>query len=94
MIYEVLEMDYAEYRQQDYPIDSAGTEAACETLIKQRLCCFGMRWKEKGASVILSLRALALRATRWEQFWSKLNQDGFPVAVYLYHVKVVSYQSN
>jgi len=29
----------------------------------------------------LSLRALVLTATRWEQFWSNLNQYGFPVAV-------------
>ena len=56
------------------------TEAACKTLIKQRLCCSGMRWKEKGASIILSLRALILTSTRWDQFWNKLNQYGFPVA--------------
>jgi hypothetical protein len=29
--------------------------------------------------VILSLRALVLTPTRWSQFWSKLNQYGFPV---------------
>jgi len=75
------QMHYAQYRQQHYPIGSGVTEAACKTLIKQRLCSSGMRWKEKGASVILSLRALVLTNTRWEQFWSNLNQYGFPVAV-------------
>jgi len=74
------QMHYSQFRQQHYPIGSGVTEAACKTLIKQRLCCSGMRWKEKGASIILSLRALILTSTRWEQFWNRLNQDGFPVA--------------
>lgn len=74
------QMDYALFREQNYPIGSGVTEAACKTLIKQRLCCSGMRWKEKGASIILSLRALILTSNRWQQFWDRLNQDGFPVA--------------
>jgi len=47
--------------------------------VKQRLCKSGMRWKKKGAAVILSLRALLKSTGRWEQFWSKVNQYGFPV---------------
>jgi hypothetical protein len=74
------QMNYAQYREHNYPIGSGVTEAACKTLIKQRLCSSGMRWKEKGASVILSLRALVLTPNRWSQFWNKLNQYGFPVA--------------
>lgn len=73
------QMNYAFYRAQCYPIGSGVTEAACKTLIKQRLCCSGMRWKETGAAVVLSLRALVLTPTRWTQFWSKLNQYGFPI---------------
>jgi len=38
-----------------------------------------MRWKEKGAGIILSLRALVLTKERWSQFWTKLDQYGFPV---------------
>jgi len=76
----LAQMEYAQFRQKNYPIGSGVTEAACKTLIKQRLCCSGMRWKEKGASIILSLRALILTSTRWEQFWDKLNQYSFPVA--------------
>jgi len=30
--------------------------------------------------VILSLRALVLTSSRWDQFWNKLNKYGFPVA--------------
>jgi len=74
------QMDYAQFRQKTYPIGSGVTEAACKTLVKQRLCCSGMRWKERGASIILSLRALVLTSTRWEQFWNKLDQYGFLVA--------------
>lgn len=73
-------MAYAAYRQKHYPIGSGVTEAACKTLVKQRLCGSGMRWKEKGAAVILSLRELVLTPTRWQQFWDKLNQYGFPAA--------------
>ena len=74
------QMNYAFYRDQHYPIGSGVTEAACKTVIKQRLCCSGMRWKEAGAAVVLSLRTLVLTSTRWNQFWNKLNQYGFPVA--------------
>lgn len=75
------QMNYALYRDKHYPIGSGVTEAACKTVIKQRLCCSGMRWKETGASVVLSLRTLVLTPTRWSQFWNKLNQYGFPVAL-------------
>lgn len=75
------QMDYALYQERHYPIGSGVTEAACKTVIKQRLCCSGMRWKETGAAVVLSLRTLVLTPTRWSQFWNKLNQYGFPVAL-------------
>ncbi|NJR52848.1 MAG: hypothetical protein HC780_28065 [Leptolyngbyaceae cyanobacterium CSU_1_3] len=75
------QMNYALYRSRNYPIGSGVTEAACKTVIKQRLCGSGMRWKEKGATAILSLRALVLTSTRWNQFWNKLNQYGFSMAL-------------
>jgi hypothetical protein len=75
------QMNYAAYREKYYPIGSGVTEAACKTVIKQRLCCSGMRWKETGAAVILSLRTLVLTPTRWNQFWNKLNQYGFPITL-------------
>jgi hypothetical protein len=74
------QMDYARYRAKHFPIGSGVTEAACKTLVKQRLCYSGMRWKEKGASIVLSLRALVLTQTRWDQFWGKIDQYGFPIA--------------
>lgn len=75
------QMNYADYRDKHYPIGSGVTEAACKTVIKQRLCCSGMRWKEAGAAVILSLRTLVLTPQRWSQFWDKLNQYCFSVAL-------------
>jgi hypothetical protein len=72
-------MNYAEYLEKKYPIVSGVTEAACKKLVKQRLCRSGMRWKEKGAGIILTLRALVLINKRWSQFWAKLDQYGFPV---------------
>ena len=74
------QMDYAHYQKQQFPIGSGVTEAACKTLIKQRLCRSGMRWKDKGARVILSLRELALTPVRWQQFWDKLSNQGLPAA--------------
>ena len=74
------QMSYSKYRAQNLPIGSGVTEAACKTLVKQRLCNSGMRWVEKGAKIVLSLRALMLTQDRWEQFWGKINQYGFPVA--------------
>ncbi|TAL43583.1 MAG: hypothetical protein EPN89_15525 [Methylovulum sp.] len=38
-------MNYADAVVQDLPIGSVVTEDACKTLVKQRLCCSGMRWK-------------------------------------------------
>jgi hypothetical protein len=71
-------MRYARYRDKGMPIGSGVTEAACKTLVKQRLCCSGMRWTPEGAQIILSLRALVLTEGRWHQFWQKINQYGVP----------------
>ena len=69
-------MDYAAHTQANLPIGSGVTEAACKTLVKQRLCGSGMRWKSQGAKVILSLRALIQSKGRWQQFWDKVDQYG------------------
>lgn len=73
-------MNYAQYLQSNLPIGSGVTEAACKTIVKQRLCCSGMKWKELGAAVVLTLRTLSHSSGRWEQFWSQLDSYGFPVA--------------
>jgi len=73
------EMNYAESIEANLPIGSGVTEAACKTVIKQRLCQSGMKWIEKGAGIVLSLRTLVLTPGRWQQFWDKINQYALPV---------------
>ena len=76
----VHRMDYAENRERNIPIGSGVTEAACKVIVKQRLCCSGMKWKEEGASVVLTLRCLNYSDQRWEQFWNKIDRYGFSLA--------------
>ena len=73
-------MKYAQNQGDKLPIGSGVTESACKTLIKQRLCNSGMRWKEEGARAVISLRALTHTDARWGQFWEKLDQYGISLA--------------
>jgi len=74
------QMNYVQYKRDKLPLGSGVTEAACKTLIKQRLCCSGMKWVTRGAQAIISLRSLVLTKGRWEQFWNKVDRYGYPVA--------------
>jgi hypothetical protein len=58
------QMHYVEAMSANLPIGSGITEAACKVIIKARLCCSDMKWKDKGASVVLSLRALSYNNSR------------------------------
>lgn len=71
-------MNYAEHVKNNLPIGSGVTEAACKTLIKQRFCKSGMRWKQMGIKAVLRLRELVHTTGRWQQFWNKLDQYGVP----------------
>jgi hypothetical protein len=71
-------MNYAKQVEENLPIGSGVTEAACKILVKQRLCNSGMRWKERGASLVLSIRALVLTENRWDQFWNRIDRYGVP----------------
>lgn len=62
-------MDYAGWRQLRRPIGSGVTEAACKTVIKERLTKSGMRWGLDPAHAILQLRALFRTPARWSLFW-------------------------
>lgn len=62
-------MNYPEYQKMGYPIGSGVTEAGCKTVVKQRLCQSGMRWRLDNAQGMLITRALAHTDQRWEQFW-------------------------
>jgi hypothetical protein len=73
-------MDYASRVAAGEPIGTGVTEAACQVIVKQRLCGSGMKWKERGAAAVLSLRCLSYTPERWSQFWEKIDRWGFPVA--------------
>ncbi|MEM6716733.1 MAG: hypothetical protein AAF622_16820 [Cyanobacteria bacterium P01_C01_bin.147] len=74
------QMNYAAALEQRLPIGSGVTEAGCKTIVKARLGGAGMKWKEAGAAIVLSLRTLSYTQGRWPQFWSKINQYGFSLA--------------
>lgn len=63
-------MQYHAYARHRLPLGSGVTEAACKTLVGQRLKLSGMRWTKAGAQVILDLRAALLSGT-----WAAANQD-------------------
>ncbi len=68
--------NYASYRKSNLPIGSGVTEAACKTVVKQRLCGSGMKWKSSGADAVLRLRSLALTDGAWDCFWGRIRQFG------------------
>ena len=71
-------MNYAFFQAMALPIGSGVTEAACKTLVKQRLCGSGMKWTRSGAQTVLTLRALLLSTSRWASLWRHLDQHGLP----------------
>ena len=55
------------------PIESGVVEAACKTLVSQRLKRAGMRWRTKGGQAILTCRALC-QSAHFERAWPLLVQ--------------------
>ncbi len=70
-------MKYAFFQSMGLPIGSGVTEAACKSVVKERLCGSGMKWTLDGAENTLMLRTMTKSANRWEQFWQKAAQFGF-----------------
>ena len=66
-------MRYASLRAQHLPIGSGVVEAACKTLVSQRVKRSGMRWRTAGGQAILTLRALC-QSERFERAWSLLGE--------------------
>ena len=65
-------MGYAEAKARHLPIGSGVVEAACKTLVTQRLKRSGMRWRHAGGQAILTLRAL-IRSRRFDSAWEMLS---------------------
>jgi len=64
-------MRYAELAAQGIPIGSGMVEAACKTLVAQRLKCSGMRWGPEGGQAILTVRGWT-QSERFDQAWALL----------------------
>jgi hypothetical protein len=64
-------MQYARMKAAGLPIGTGVTEAACKTLVTQRLKQSGMRWGHDGGQAILNLRGWA-QSDRFDQAWALL----------------------
>jgi hypothetical protein len=65
-------MDYPWYREQGWQIGSGHIEAACKTVVNQRLKQSGMRWGCDGADAVCQLRALYEgEICQWDAFWEQ-----------------------
>jgi hypothetical protein len=64
-------MRYASFARRKLPIGSGLVEAACKTLVTQRLKRSGMRWRTDGGQAILTLRALE-QSGRFDRAWRLL----------------------
>jgi hypothetical protein len=74
-------MRYASFARRHLPIGSGLVEAACKTLVTQRLKRSGMRWRHDGGQAILTLRALE-QSGRFDRAWRML------AATYVQDVKL------
>lgn len=66
-------MRYATVKEAGLPVGSGVVEAACKTLVTQRLKRSGMRWREAGGQAILTLRSL-IQSERFEAGWQLIAQ--------------------
>jgi hypothetical protein len=64
-------MRYAEWKRQGFMIGSGIVEAACKTLVTQRLKLSGMRWGAHGAQAILTMRGWD-QSDRFDEAWALL----------------------
>jgi hypothetical protein len=65
-------MHYQRFAAEGLPIGSGIVEAACKTLVTQRMKQSGMRWEEKGGQAILTLRGWTQSGDRFDRAWALL----------------------
>jgi len=63
---------YQHFKAQGLPIGSGVVEAACKTLVTQRMKQSGMRWGEDGGQAILTLRGWTQSGDRFDRAWALL----------------------
>ena len=69
-------MLYKTCRQKGYFYGSGVVEAACKTVVGQRLKQSGMLWGRPGAENVLELRC-ALLGHRWDECWNRIHQSDY-----------------
>ena len=74
-------MDYPRFVALQLPIGSGAVESSCRTVIQERAKGAGMRWTEKGAQAVASLRALQ-KSGRWQEFWKTHPQRRRPTVLH------------
>lgn len=62
-------MHYAKWKREGLMIGSGVVEAACKTLVAQRLKLSGMRWSSRGAQAILTMRGWD-QSDRFDAAWA------------------------
>jgi len=62
-------MNYADLKAKGFMIGSGVVEAACKTLVTQRLKQSGMRWSVRGAQAILTPRGWD-QSERFDKAWA------------------------
>ena len=67
-------MRYAALARENLPVGSGVVEAACKTLVTERMKRSGMSWGEEGGQAILTLRSL-IQSDRWDRGWNFLAQE-------------------
>ena len=67
-------MRYRTLRRKGLPVGSGLTEGACKSVVGQRACGSGQRWRPEGISAVLTLRAIH-RSDRLPRFWRELSKN-------------------
>ncbi len=65
-------MRYQQFAAEGLPIGSGVVEAACKTLVTQRMKQSGMRWGEDGGQAILTVRGWTQSGGRFDRAWAML----------------------
>ena len=66
-------MNYECFLKRGLPIGSGPTEAACKTIVKERMCRSGMRWSRERGKSVLTIRAIC-KSGQWEETWSEYRR--------------------
>jgi len=66
-------MNYKLHIDNGWPIGSGVVEAACKSVVKQRMCRSGQRWTRQGGQKILNLRTY-VKSQRWDLFWNSYKE--------------------